>query len=320
MPETPKQSAVKDIFDWRVLVALAVGITSHWASLSFTPGTLIQSLLSEIGTALIVAVFVWGVFELASSRKQEERIDQRIERITKNVFFGVFRKDLPEGLINETSLLVLEANILRKNFFVNYTLTDEHYEADGQQMPYVSLRAIAQFTLKNISVDTATVKIGVGLPNPIHPNMRAKTDVTSITVRHGENDEERLDLTQARQKMREQMADDQKYVAFCTAAERKLEPDEEIMVCADYVMAKETEDTEVLQSLYPTDGIRVTIFDTAPEKRIVRGRAIHRVDLQDRSSPEEPHTRIYSLEHHLLPHQGAMIWWKAKRQPNGHAG
>jgi hypothetical protein len=271
-------------------------------------------LLKEIGTALIVAVFVWAFFEVASRRQQEERIDARIERITKNVFFGVFRRDLPRGLIDEASVLILEANIIRKDFVITYTISDDMYQEDnGVDILFISLRAVAQFTLKNIGTAECKTMIAVGLPNPIKPGMRERSDVSSIKIRREGKEEEDFDLHIEKREMRRAMEDLNVTTAFC-GKEATLRPNEEIRVYADYVIAKEPEDTEVLQSLFPTDGLRVTVIDRSPEKRIVRARSIHRVGLRDSSSPREIGTHIYAIEQHMLPYQGMILWWKMRER------
>lgn len=307
----PVEGRWKAIFTWEASLAFVLGVLLILSSGAMSP-PIIASLLKEVGTALLVAVFVWAFFEVASRRQQEERLDARIERITRNVFFGVFRRDLPEGLIDEASLLVLETKVVRKDFIVTYTLSDDTYIGlGGDYVPFVRLRAVAEFALKNIGLDPCTVPVGVGLPNPIQPGMRDKCDVHSISVRRPGRVEEPLDLTKAKVTMREQMADDKKHIGRCIF-DCNLQPGEEIRVHADYVMAKELEDTEVLQSLFPSDGLRVTVIDRAPAKRVIRAKSIHRAPVRDSSSPDEMGTYIFGIEHHMLPHQGLMLWWKAR--------
>ena len=306
---------LRAIFNWKSGLVLAFGILLKLsapaiAELSYAwTGTL----AGEIGTALLVAVFVWAFFELASRRQQEERIDQRIERITKNVFFGVFRRDLPEGLIDEASRLVLENDIIRRDFSVTYTLSDDTYQAaGGRSMPFVRLRAVSRFILKNVGLDPREIPIAVGLPNPIAPGMVEKSDVVSIKIRRKGEDERTLDLTSAKEEMKAGMLDSNNHLCNCLGMKYTLQPDEEIHITADYIMAKEVEDTEVLQSRYPSDGLALTVIDTAPNKRFVRARSIHRAQLKDDSGSREDGTHIYTLDYHLLPHQGVMVWWKSR--------
>jgi hypothetical protein len=75
-------------------------------------------------------------------------------------------------------------------------------------------------------------------------------------------------------------------------------------------MAKEEEDTELLQTRYPTDSLSVTIFDHGPTRRIVRARSIHLGDLRDDTPKEANGCYNFTLDRYFLPHQGFAIWWK----------
>jgi hypothetical protein len=155
------------------------------------------------------------LFEVASRRRQEKRIDERIERITKNVFLGVFRRELPDKLMDEASLLILEANFIRKGFIVNYTISDGMYKTpDGRDMPFIMLRAVTEFILRNISSDNCPVMIGVGLPNPIEPNLIKVVDITSLKVLRDSGLEEVVDLKEEIPNMRKEMEDTQSIMSF----------------------------------------------------------------------------------------------------------
>lgn len=307
-----------DILSWQTVVAFLLGIVLILVSSNLATDSVYRILFKETGFALLVAVFVWAFFEVVSHKKQERRLGTLIERITRNVFFGVFRRDLPSELLDETSLLVLEASVIRKNFDVTYTLIDAVYKLqDGSSVPFVRLRAITHYTLENVSRDDQDVDIGVGIPNPFIPELQAECDVNSITVRKmGTGEEEALDLGEATAKMRIAFRDPNTYMHMCIAKTWKLAPGERIRVAFDYVMAKEVEDTEVLQSRYPSDGLQLKITDHAPEKRIVGARSMHRKDLVVYSSKEEYGTYVFGLDHHLLPHQGIIIYWKNRPQPD----
>lgn len=303
---------------WQPVVLLALGLLFIPGSQGLSEYPTFSLLMKESGFALLVSVFVWLSFEFASNKKQERRIDDRIERITKNVFAGVFRRDLPEGLIDEASLIVLEAKVIRRDFQVIYTLSDDTYiKANGTAAPYVSLRAVSSFVLKNASRETHDVPIGVGLPNPIEKGLREKANVISITVSPttpSGGPERELDLKEAKEKMRAEMTDDRSTNVYCIPEELPLKPGEEVRVKADYVMAKEVEDTEVLQSLYPSDGLHLTIVDPQHDKRIVRARSLHRVPLEGNPQDGDPSLSVYNINHHMLPHQGVLVWWKTKPQ------
>src|SRR5688500_16454049 len=92
---------------------------------------LISTLFKEIGFAFIVAVIIWGMFEYSQHSESEDKWNKRIESMTKNVFMGVFKRNLPDALIREANTLVLNQNFLREDFHVIYTLRDDIYNDEA---------------------------------------------------------------------------------------------------------------------------------------------------------------------------------------------
>jgi len=135
-------------------------------------------------------------------------------------------------LIDEASLLILEANIIRTDFSITYTLSDDSYEADdGRVVPFIALRAVAQFTLKNIGTAECPARVGVGLPNPIQPGMREKSDVFSLKVRQNGHPEEDLDIRNERREMRKDMENINLPMVFCGKV-LPIRPNEDVRVYA----------------------------------------------------------------------------------------
>ena len=76
-------------------------------------------------------------------------------------------------------------------------------------------------------------------------------------------------------------------------------------------MAKEAEDTELLQTLHPADGLRVTIFDQCVDgRRVTFARSVHRNPIVPLASEDGSIAKIFTIPGYLLPHQGVLIWWK----------
>jgi hypothetical protein len=65
--------------------------------------SLILLLLQEVGFALIVALVIWGMWEYFSQAETEDQWNARIERVAKSVFFGVFKPNFPEEMIQEAN-------------------------------------------------------------------------------------------------------------------------------------------------------------------------------------------------------------------------
>lgn len=270
----------------------------------------IAGFLHEIGFALFVAIVVWAVFEYFSNAETEDHWNDRIEKITKNVFFGVFRRNFPEGLIKEATILLLDHTFLRKSLDITYTLADGSYiNREGRPQSFVKLGAITRFKIVNISNSDAGYPIGVGLPNPLIDEMKQFCKVNRMYVRRGDAVEE-FDLDEAEKKFRTNIKDDNIYQVNFEVSSILIKSGEEVEFVSDYMMAKEEEDTELLQTRYPTDSLSVTILDHGPTERIVRARSIHLGNLRNDTPKEGNGCYNFTLDRYFLPHQGFVIWWK----------
>ena len=272
---------------------------------------LVKILFHEVGFALVVALLIWGLFEYFSNAESEEQWNRRIDRIAKSVFFGVFRRNFPPELIHEANVLLLEQSFVRLGFHVTYTLNDDSYVHEGREISFVRLEAVARYKIKNVSNVVASCPIAIGLPNPLQEVLKSKCRVNRLVVkRKGIN--ENINLDGAEEKFRLTLSDNSSYNARYAIEPIKIAPDEEVEIIWDYAMAKEDEDTEIGQTLYPTDSITIAVMDTNPTRRIVRARSIHPAPLENDTSAEAKGTYIFRLERYMLPHQGFAIWWKRR--------
>src|SRR5690606_11582625 len=94
----------------------------------------------------------------------------------------------------------------------------------------------------------------------------------------------------------------------CEGATVELEPGERVEVEMRYVMAREEEDSESFETLYPSDSIRLMIVDRGPTARRVGASSHHPMELEDQTMDGGPYQ--FRLNRYLLPHQGFSIWWK----------
>lgn len=276
--------------------------------------TILFLLAHEVGFALIVSLVVWALFEAQLSQEAEKTWDQRVERVTQNVFQAVLRKDLPKELLDEANNLVLNTSLIRSGFTVTYTLSDTCFELEpGTDVECVVLEALMEFTMQNVSTDDVCWTVALLLPNPVHGGMKRLVEVRSLAVTKG-GEAVSLDLDQARSEFETQLQDNRKTAVTFSPGEVLLRPGESCEFSASYVMAKESEDTELLSTRYPADGLRVTIFDSAGDKkRITFARSVHRQDVESVSAGDSGNAaKIFRIPGYLLPHQGVLIWWKRR--------
>jgi hypothetical protein len=270
--------------------------------------------LHEFAFAILVSLFVWAGFEVFRAADAEADWNRRIEAVSKDVFFSVLRKDLPQKLLDEVNCLIFDTAFVRSSFNVSYTMSDEAIRHNGDVMQCVVLSAVLTFRVTNIGRKSASYPVRMGLPDPVHPALRARCVVNDLDIiKHGVRTSFLTPAAQA--DLKRQIDEPSVKQAFVyNAGEVVLEPNESIEVRADHVMIKEAEDSELMTMLYPCDGLTITITDRAADRgRAVFARAVHRVDLEDQSSRSNSATKIFRIRSYLLPHQGVLIWWK--RQP-----
>lgn len=188
----------------------------------------------------------------------------------------------------------------------------------GGVISCVVVSAVLTFTVTNVGRMPAAYPVKIGLPDPIHPALRARCVVNDLdVVKHGIRNS--YLSAHAQTELQRQIDDPTPKTSFLyDAGNVQLEPNESIEVRADHVMIKEPEDTEMLRMLYPCNGVTITITDRATDgRRAIFARAIHRTDIEDQSSRSNSATKIFRISSYLLPHQGVLIWWKRGPAPTG---
>ncbi len=269
-----------------------------------------EEFLKEIGFALIVSFFIWSIFEGFTRNAENERWNERINGISKNVFMGVLGRQLPPDLINEAHDLVLSQVFIREELRITYILSDDSYQKDdGSCGKYVKMEALANFTVRNVSGSKSSHPIQVSIPNPMIKGLKDKCDVTRARVVVGDAEVD-IGFAAARQAFLDQIDSAVgTHIAFkCKSVD--IAANQIATISMSYTMAKEEEDSEVFQTLAPARTISVTVVDKNKGSRILRARSIHRTDLIDDTPPTGAGNYHYSLSSFVLPHQGFVIWWK----------
>lgn len=292
-----------------LIVLLLAGLSLVISDAILTTGVW-NGVLHEIGIAFLVSLIIWTVFELYRAEVNEEEWNRRIDRATKNVFFAVLQKDLPPKLLNAARKLALDVSLVRTDFNVTYTLSDIKYEDnDRHEAEGVLMEAAVSYRLKNVSAERVTFTPVFMLPNPIHEKLKKQVCVKQLEVKNSSGIAQ-SDIVSAQERFKDALKSEDSRVRFA-GDEIGLQPSEEIAVSATYVMAKEAEDAELLETAYPSDGISVTIVDRGNGDRRIFGRSVHPEDLQQQKASG---MQIFRIGGYLLPHQGVLIWWKHLRR------
>ena len=302
---------------WRVITVFLLGVYLLCWSEHLEKRPFWHTLTHEIGFALLVSSIVWSLFELHMAQDADREWSKRIEKISQNVFLAVLRKDLPKALIDEARTSALDTDLIRYDFTVSYTLRDHKIDlGGGNSLDCVLMIASVSFSMHNISSKTVRWGVRLGLPNPIHLDMKALTKVSEVKARRHGTLLPLKDPKVSEAEFREAIKSDENATVTYDAGTADIAPGETLDFNATYTMAKESEDSELLQTRYPTDRLSVTIFDqTGDGDRVVFAKAVHRTTIENEASPDNSSTKIFKIPGYLLPHQGVLIWWK--RTPKG---
>jgi hypothetical protein len=266
----------------------------------------------EVGFALLVAVVIFFAFQVFSEAETDERWIARIESMSRNVFLGVFKRNLPKEYIEEALRLVVEHTFVRLSVNFTYTLADAQYKnRSGQDENFVLFHSVARYKMKNITESSQVMPIRLALPNPLIDELKPFCKVNRVTVVQAAIERD-LDITAESAAFAERLRNDAETQIWFKAGELTIQSEESVEVILNYTMAKEEEDTEIFTTRTPTEKVNITILDRAPEKRVVQALSIHRAGLRNNTPAGADGTYNYSLDHYLLPLQGFSVWWKRR--------
>ena len=180
----------------------------------------------EVGFALLVSAVVWTLLEAQLRQESDALWDRRIEQATRNVFQAVLRKDLPKGLLDEANNLVLNSTLIRTNFAVTYTLSDDSFSmGDGEDAECVLVEAVMEFQMRNIGTDVVSWSAGLRLRNPIHPDLKRKVAVHHVQITKGAEPVQ-IDMAGGQRVFEEELGDDRLTAVSFDVGDVKLQPGE----------------------------------------------------------------------------------------------
>jgi hypothetical protein len=172
--------------------------------------------------------------------------------------------------------------------------------------------------MKNITDQVQRFPIRVTVPDPVLPELRDRVAVTNVQMwRDGKR--QNLSLTQAETSFRRDLAAGSGSATF-NIGEIEVHPDEKIEFTFSYRMAKGVDDAEVLQSMYASDSLRISVVDYGQQPRSIRVNAIHPDPIEHLASEEDGKAHNYRINRYLMPHHGAVLYWRPLSFPewSGH--
>ncbi|MCI0561103.1 MAG: hypothetical protein MN733_21670 [Nitrososphaera sp.] len=268
-------------------------------------------LFRELGFGCLIALVLIVFVEKSAREEQAFSVEKQRAAISENVFKGVFSLRTPSEIVEAVSNQVFKAKVIREHHKNDYHFTE--IPTDGQAdadflKRFLKVDITADYMLRNISDEEISIPIRLGFPVPPLPRFSSFVKVHKISIGGQE-------LTAVQIAEGDRSAEDPpariRY-AWC----RKAAANATIHVVANYTLIKERSDNEVWQTLYPGRGMELTAninvqgleFGVHP---------LHEKNLIKLSGVGDTGTHRWVLDGPVLPHQGMIIWWRPKENPNG---
>lgn len=233
--------------------------------------------------------------------EQRTFYDERIREVAQSSFRGVYQSRFPDELINEVLEVGFSSKFIRENLTLDYKLRNAPKDIEA-----VIVEATAEYRVRNISTESAELKISIAVPNPIDKELKEHCGVIQYRKNY-----EIIDCKDAIKDFRFRMAQSDEPNIYADLDSVRLSPGEYCHVVLVYSMAKEVEDTELMRTGMPTMGLNVTIHDeTEGDNLRIIATAVHRCPLRDISPPGDRRVKEYRSEHFFLPNQGFIWAWK----------
>jgi len=274
----------------------------HW----FMSGKVWILVLKDVGFACLIALVLALFIERSARDRQERAAAMQQEKIAENVFKGVFNNDIPEVLVDEVVESVLRAPIVRTENHAHFIMDDGSIEVDGDITRHVVITATTRYTLKNCSRQPINVPVGLMIPIPSNPNLRARAKLTEVEI--------------AERKLSDvEIAEGDRAIPD-TAYEKRfqwrhqLSPGDTLSVKLAYSLVKDRSDNEIWTSLFPTLASTLSVVVNTGDLDIgadgLNRETLRPVNaITDKS--EERH-RTWELKIPMLPYQGFVLWWRPR--------
>jgi len=293
------------------MIVVAAGAMLIWLQLINDPEhkSVLFLMVGHLGMAFVIAGVLGLTIEQFTKVRHDVHRDDLVEALNQNrletiddlqrhVLRAVYRRALPDELIDSVEAEVFQTNFLRKRWDVTYEL---RRVADASNC--VSLRTVLAYEIQNVS------KIAKPLTIPTTIDMSSSHFASEhCGLKAVEVDGRALEQAEIQALIKSGPAS-----ATCVLELTKmLEPGETIQVRLDYVQLNPEEATEFLSTRYPASAITVTAITPQADFELSLV-SLHQAEpVTEHSGPT---LWKWTLGPALFPGQGtALIWRPIKAQ------
>jgi hypothetical protein len=256
-------------------------------------------LISDIGSTLIAAFVIIFTVERFTRRAHKRSADSLIRRINHNLYYAIYKRQIPTHIIKEVEASIFQRNVFREQHKVKYNLIKIPPDIDAKvdNKEHLTVETISRYVLSNTSDETITVPVSAHYELPLDENWRDKVRVSHVRI-------DGFTLTEEEISSHTNVEETQ--LTFDYSVE--IPANSKINVFLKGCLIKRTEDMEVFASFIPSDGLELTVH--IPEGYSVEATANHRCPLIEESDVNTAKT--WRLEQAILPFQSIVFWWKLK--------
>jgi hypothetical protein len=308
-----------------VLILGGIAIADHGYNL-FTPSSeYLAKFLSETGFALIIAYFVTMGIEAYSRESHNHHVRIQIERIKKNVFAAIYKKDHDPKLIDFVDNNIFRYSFYRLNYQVRMRITylGKDGEPDYREKAFVPkdddlvhVGVTLRSAIKNTSSSDHDYTFETFIEKPYLKEHSHLARLIKLTVNNkpvpmkslsrnddlNKEDSNREDANKKDPNFFLAEDADFKVYSYVFRIERKTIS----IVEAEFVMIKYARDELTWRSVDPADGFYISVEH--PCGLHVFGTPLHK---ETSIEPTRTAGALFELfiREPLFPHNGAAVWW-----------
>jgi hypothetical protein len=266
----------------------------------------VTTVLAELGFALLISFAIAITVERQARNRDSAAHEAMRKRIAQDVFQGVFSEHLPRNYISAVIRQNLQTNIIRRDVRIieNMSLDNHERYNDVSDILNRTLRCEREirFTLSNLS-DREIMEIGRLFVPILDEGFIQDTRLNSLVLDGYVIDKSLLD---------EYRQVDFEGGSVNYAWPIPIGPSRSVEIEIKTTHFKNSRDTEILSSLYPTLGLELIFRSSAPLTHLgFRARTAHEVSSAYSDAGKGIGT--WRIEGPMLPNESITYWWAVKK-------
>ncbi len=293
-------------------------------------------ILKELGFAILVAVFVGFLIEVGHRKGITKILNDRIGHfleafkdennaarhdLERDAFSAVFKKNLPNGYVDEVMKTTFDIKVMRSNFDVTYVFEDLPETQEFSKLrEYMVLICTLKCKTENISDEITQIPFNLHLPNPRNEALQhlVKVEEWKSGANHYQSTPlSKEELDKGNESMQDCFSRGESNGEF-PAPVKELNSGKAMYHEIKYQLVKEGEDNETFRTRHASSNMKITVFDRTKGRDLyVDGEVIHSDTFTSRPDGDgETTVHVFDLNRWLLPHQGIIIFWKNRLAAN----